>query len=475
MNWRTNKDLLQNFGVNSLNELTGSSRNANMTAVGTTTSPATNVTVNSLVAQLYSDSTFARTNVGLVNGYNTFTAVARDSYGRSSADTSICYLPSTNSFVYDLNGNLRTNGTRIFEYDDENELIRITEPNQWKSEFSYDGKLRRRVRKEFTWAGSWTQTNEVRYIYDGNLVIQERWLDPQLSTNDPQQLITYTRGRDLSGSFEGAGGIGGLLARSEYHRFPPESGLWSQDSGLGTAFFHADGNGNITCLVNSNQAIVAKYLYDPYGNVLSISGPLAEANLYRFSSKELHENSAMVYYLYRLYDPGLQRWLNRDPLNDTASLSLATATHQVLPAAKHRVNEFAAMRNYPTGLVDPDGRIPVAVIIIPPIIAGIAIFLEGCSSKPKGPGCCYVCWSVTSAQKTPDGGCLYGGQSFDRMQPPNPGTTSTKGCCPSKIDPRDHTGVYDPNPCADELPTSVCIWMKKAGDSPGGLDNVPYK
>jgi len=30
------------------------------------------------------------------------------------------------------------------------------------------------------------------------------------------------------------------------------------------------------------------YLYDPYGNILSQSGPLADLNLYRFSSKEFH-------------------------------------------------------------------------------------------------------------------------------------------------------------------------------------------
>jgi hypothetical protein len=47
----------------------------------------------------------------------------------------------------------------------------------------------------------------VNYIYDGMRVIQERD-----GNNWPQ--VSYTRGLDLSGTFEGAGGIGGLLARS---------------------------------------------------------------------------------------------------------------------------------------------------------------------------------------------------------------------------------------------------------------------
>jgi RHS repeat-associated protein len=73
-------------------------------------------------------------------------------------------------------------------------------------------------------------------------------------------------------------------------------------------------------LINPSQIIVAHYLYDPYGSVLSKSGPLAEANLYRFSSKELHAASGLVYYLYRLYEPALQRWVNRDPISDAGSM-----------------------------------------------------------------------------------------------------------------------------------------------------------
>jgi len=70
----------------------------------------------------------------------------------------------------------------------------------------YDGKLRRRVRTEFVWTNSaWVTGQVVRYVYDDNVVVQERD-----QYNVPQ--LTYTRGSDLSGSFEGAGGIGGLLA-----------------------------------------------------------------------------------------------------------------------------------------------------------------------------------------------------------------------------------------------------------------------
>lgn len=69
-------------------------------------------------------------------------------------------------------------------------------------------------------------------------------------------------------------------------------------------------------LLNSSNAVAASYLYDAFGNVLSAAGSLADANLYQFSSKERHLNSGLVYYLYRFYDPNLQRWPNRDSMGE---------------------------------------------------------------------------------------------------------------------------------------------------------------
>jgi RHS repeat-associated protein len=53
-----------------------------------------------------------------------------------------------------------------------------------------------------------------------------------------------------------------------------------------------------------------------------MSGPLASANAYRFSSKEWNANSGLYYYLYRFYDPKPQRWLNRDPIEEDGGINL---------------------------------------------------------------------------------------------------------------------------------------------------------
>jgi RHS repeat-associated protein len=134
--------------------------------------------------------------------------------------------------------------------------------------------------------------------------------------------VSYTRGNDLSMSLQGAGGIGGLLARSSGY----SAGNWTNH-----ADYYADGNGNITSLIDGNQTVVASYRYDPFGNIISKSGSLADANVYRFSSKEIHVNSGMYYYGFRFYEPNLQRWINRDPIEEAGGINLYTFCLNELP------------------------------------------------------------------------------------------------------------------------------------------------
>ena len=295
LNYRTNNAFLQVFAVNSLNELSNVTRSGTLTVAGNTTTAATNVTVNTLTAARYSDKTWAKDNFPLVDATTNFTAIAQSSIGLSSTNTVTVDLRVTNSFAFDLNGNLTSDGKRGFDYDDENELVRITVTNAWKTELTYDGEFRRRIRKEFAWqSGAWTLTNEVHYLFDGSQVIQERD-----GSNAPQ--VSYTR-------------VGGrMLART--------------DNSAGThAYYHTDGNRNVAVLINTAQLIVAKYLYDPFGNTLAISGPLAEANHYRFSSQEYHLNSGITLFLRRGYDSSLQRWLNQDPIGEAGGNNLFAYT-----------------------------------------------------------------------------------------------------------------------------------------------------
>src|SRR5262249_17298647 len=168
LRYRTNNALVETFGLNSLNELTNIARSGTMTVCGTTTGPATNVTVNGLAAEIYGHNTFAKAGFPLADGTNTFTAIAADSYGRSDTNTSISYIPVTNWFSYDGNGNMLSDGVRVFEWDFENQLTNVYVTNAWRSEFQYDGLGRRRRHIEYVWLSNrWSVLSEVRYVYDG--------------------------------------------------------------------------------------------------------------------------------------------------------------------------------------------------------------------------------------------------------------------------------------------------------------------
>ncbi len=175
-------------------------------------------------------------------------------------------------------------------------------------------------------------TNETRLIYDGLLPIQERD-----AGNNP--LVTYTRGLDLSGSIHGAGGIGGLLARTD---------------GNGSAFYHSDGIGNVTALMDGDGDIVARYLYNPFGRLVGKWGALADVNVMRFSS--MPEHRGLMFYHARAYDPNLQRWLTQDPLDEEGGINL-----------------FSFVANDPVNMVDDWGMQPVMNTQIRGVVANPAI------------------------------------------------------------------------------------------------------
>jgi RHS repeat-associated protein len=299
---RTNGGLSQTWVSDVDNQLTSVTRAGTLTVSGATPVPATNVTVNGAGAQTYGDFTFAATNNTLTNGSNTFTVVARNIYGQGATNVVALNLPASVSLQYDANGNLTNDGTRAFAYDAENRVVSVWVTNGWRSDLVYDGLSRRRAERDYGWqGGGWVETNETHVIYDGLAPLQER------NSNSAPQTVTYTRGLDLSGSLQGAGGIGGLLARTD---------------GNGSTYYHADGAGNVTLMLDGNQNLAARYLYGAFGRVTAQWGALSGTNVMQFSSMPRQANSGLSLFMFRGYDPALQRWITRDPIGEMGGINL---------------------------------------------------------------------------------------------------------------------------------------------------------
>jgi RHS repeat-associated protein len=140
-----------------------------------------------------------------------------------------------------------------------------------------------------------------RYVWDGKVLLAV--LD---HTNG--LVLSFMRGLDLSGSEQGAGGVGGLLAVRVGPAGP--SGLTGS-----THFVAFDGNGNVSALVSASDGNeTAWYEYGPFGELIRATGPMAKTNPFRFSTKYQDDESDLVYYGYRYYNPSTGRWLSRDPV-----------------------------------------------------------------------------------------------------------------------------------------------------------------
>jgi RHS repeat-associated protein len=70
----------------------------------------------------------------------------------------------------------------------------------------------------------------------------------------------------------------------------------------------------------TRQTRTCEYRYDPFGRLRYQYNEVASG--YRFSPKEFHGPSGMYACGFRYYDPHLQRWVNRDPIEEHGALNL---------------------------------------------------------------------------------------------------------------------------------------------------------
>ena len=194
--------------------------------------------------------------------------------------------------TYDDDGNLLDDGTRTYVWDAENRLIEVKDSSGSKIvAYNYDAYSRRIQKIE----GS----SVTGYLYDEwNLVVE--YIGTTLSKS-------YKWGMDLSGSMQGAGGVGGLL---------------SINKGSETYYPTFDVNGNVSEYIDATGTTVAHYEYDDFGRTVAQNGVKAADFTHRFSTKPKESWGEFYYYGYRYYDATSGRWLGRDPLGETAGLNV---------------------------------------------------------------------------------------------------------------------------------------------------------
>lgn len=72
----------------------------------------------------------------------------------------------------------------------------------------------------------------------------------------------------------------------------------------------------------ATRAMVGLCEYGPFGEVIRSTGPMAKVNPIRFSTKYQDDETGLLYYGFRYYDPSTGRWPSRDPYSEKGGLNL---------------------------------------------------------------------------------------------------------------------------------------------------------
>jgi RHS repeat-associated protein len=206
--------------------------------------------------------------------------------------------------VYDLNGNLVNDGQRTYTWDAANRLVKVsvldptTGLSSRTSEFTYDG-LWRRVR--MLEKDGVVTTADRRFIWVGAEIKEERNAANQVQKRFYSQGVQVVSGAEA-----------------------------------GSYFYQRDHLGSVRSVLNGAGAIVASYDYDLWGKRSKVSGSF-DAD-FGFTGHFEHGKSGLVLTWFRAYEPGLGRWVSRDPLEEIGGFNL-----------------YAYVSNGPTVFFDPFG------------------------------------------------------------------------------------------------------------------------
>ena len=234
--------------------------------------------------------------------------------------------------------------------------------------------------------GAW---RDLLTAYDGHEISYDgcgnptRYYDGSAFTwTQGRRLATATiGGTSISYTYDMAGVRSSKTVNGTEYKYTTLSGLVTRQTGGGKTidFIYDDSNqplamkyngtlyyyilnaqGDVIRIIDGSRSTVASYTYDPWGNIISSSGALAEVNPLRYRGYYYDSETGFYYVSSRYYDPEIGRWINAD--------SQLNAKDGILG-----YNLFAYCNNNPIMYSDPSGHsIILACIIVGAVIGGLA-------------------------------------------------------------------------------------------------------
>lgn len=294
------------YTANSLNQYQQRTVPGAVSVFGTANAAAT-VTVNNQATSRLNDYFYKELLVdntvspvyAPVNVFAIRTGVGGNGEDAVMQSNSHVYVPkSVETYTYDADGNLTSDGRWNYTRDAENRLrsmqaiAAVPVEARKRLEFTYDYLGRRIQKKVYNWnigTGTYQLQSTTKFIYDG-------W--------------------DLIAELDGNNNV-------------TRSNVWSNgellliNAGANSYQVGVDGNTNVGTLIKASSGTVsASYSYDPVGGTMQATGEYASQNPLRFSSKYTDVETGLIYYGYRYHNPQTGRWLSRDSLEEEGGENL---------------------------------------------------------------------------------------------------------------------------------------------------------
>jgi RHS repeat-associated protein len=185
------------------------------------------------------------------------------------------------TFTYDPNGNLTSDGTNTYTWEARDRLVAINGASVAAS-FSYDGVGRRQ--------GKTVNATATQFLYDGLNPIQE------LTGTTP--VVNFLTG----------------LGIDEY---------FTRTDATGAGYFLTDALGSTVAWADGTGSVPTTYIYEPFG-ATTVSGA-ATGNPFDYTGRE-DDGTGLKYYRARYYHPRRQRFISEDPIGFEGGTNLYAYT-----------------------------------------------------------------------------------------------------------------------------------------------------
>ncbi len=193
--------------------------------------------------------------------------------------------------LHDIDGNttLLQSGARLwsYQYDAQNRLVSGTD-GATTFQFHYDARNRCVAR---------VINGEVRYLtYDGWSLLEDR-------------------------------DNAGRLSAKHLHGVAVDEVL-ATVTPAGARYLHQDGLGNVVALTDGSGVVLERVRYDAYGqpehltSAGAVSGVSPTGNRFLFTGREWFSELGLQDNRHRYYQPGIGRWLSRDPIGELGGLNV---------------------------------------------------------------------------------------------------------------------------------------------------------